>query len=95
MTPWREPVLAELPWPAAQSKQEKKMRLQVLQKRTPQRSTTAQSSSSARNQVAKLCLLNIQQIARSFYIRFAKITLRNAITLPQPPDRGYNVFRYQ
>jgi hypothetical protein len=33
--------------------------------------------------------------ARSFYIRFAKITLPNLLALSLRQNQGYNVFRYQ
>jgi hypothetical protein len=33
--------------------------------------------------------------ARSFYIRFAKITLPGTLRLSSRPQQGYNVFRYQ
>jgi hypothetical protein len=37
----------------------------------------------------------IGTIPRSFYIRFAKITLRNLLQAIFPTRTGYNVFRYQ
>jgi hypothetical protein len=42
-----------------------------------------------------MAVIEAVQFPRSFYIRFAKITLQNSSQLPSPSEQDYNVFRFQ
>jgi hypothetical protein len=52
-------------------------------------------STISESNILKFFFLSTFAVPRSFYIRFAKITLRNPLQTILPAKTGYNVVRYQ